>query len=141
MPYVEGFGTWPFGEEWLLEAIAVSYLPLLDLLERVNERHEGPIATVGITPVLADQLALAEIGERFLGFMNGTRVDCHRVDIAGLEEDGQHEAAEALRSSARDYEWAAAEFERRGGDLLGAFARLRDAGAIELWTSTATHAV
>ena len=20
MPYVEGFGTWPFGEEWLWEA-------------------------------------------------------------------------------------------------------------------------
>ena len=29
MPYVEGFGTWPFGEEWLWEAMAVSYLPLL----------------------------------------------------------------------------------------------------------------
>jgi len=28
MPYVEGFGTWPFGEEWLWEAIATSYLPL-----------------------------------------------------------------------------------------------------------------
>src|SRR6185295_11620266 len=38
MPYVEGFGTWPFGEEWLLEAIASSYLPLIDLLERRQER-------------------------------------------------------------------------------------------------------
>ncbi len=34
MPYVEGFGTWPFGEEWLWEAIAASYLPLLDVLDR-----------------------------------------------------------------------------------------------------------
>ena len=25
MPYVEGFGTWPFGEEWLWEAVATSY--------------------------------------------------------------------------------------------------------------------
>ena len=33
MPYVEGFGTWPFGEEWLWEAIAGSYLPLLDVLD------------------------------------------------------------------------------------------------------------
>ena len=24
MPYVEGFGTWPFGEEWLWEAMATS---------------------------------------------------------------------------------------------------------------------
>ena len=33
MPYVEGFGTWPFGEEWLWEAIATCYLPLLDMLD------------------------------------------------------------------------------------------------------------
>ena len=33
MPYVEGFGTWPFGEEWLWEAMATSYLPLLDVLD------------------------------------------------------------------------------------------------------------
>src|SRR5206468_11357712 len=48
MPYVEGFGTWPFGEEWLLEAIAASYLPLIDLLEREHERTAGAIATIGI---------------------------------------------------------------------------------------------
>ena len=29
MPYVEGFGTWPFGEEWLFDAVARSYLPVL----------------------------------------------------------------------------------------------------------------
>jgi 1,4-alpha-glucan branching enzyme len=141
MPYVEGFGTWPFGEEWLLEAIAVCYLPLIDLLEQAAERHGGPVATVGLTPVLADQLALPEVGERFLAFMNGTRVDCHRLDIAGLEEAGQTGAADALRASARDYEWAAKRFEQRDGDLLGAIAAVQDAGAIELWTSTATHAV
>ena len=38
MPYVEGFGTWPFGEEWLLEAMAASYLPLLGVLERHAEQ-------------------------------------------------------------------------------------------------------
>ena len=36
MPYVEGFGTWPFGEEWLFEAMATCYLPLLDVLERAR---------------------------------------------------------------------------------------------------------
>ena len=33
MPYVEGFGTWPFGEEWLFEAVATSYIPLLEVLD------------------------------------------------------------------------------------------------------------
>ena len=50
MPYVEGFGTWPFGEEWLWEAIATSYLPLLALLEG------GAPVTLSLTPVLCDQL-------------------------------------------------------------------------------------
>ncbi len=49
MPYVEGFGTWPFGEEWLWEAIAGCYVPLLDVLGR------API-TLSLTPVLCDQL-------------------------------------------------------------------------------------
>src|SRR5439155_9936515 len=43
--------------------------------------------------------------------------------------------------SARRYERAAESFERLGGDLVGALRRLCDAGLIELWTSTATHAV
>ena len=29
MPYVEGFGTYPFGEEWLFDAVIRSHLPLL----------------------------------------------------------------------------------------------------------------
>ena len=49
MPYVEGFGTWPFGEEWLWEAVACVYLPLLDVLD-------GAPVTLGLTPVLCDQL-------------------------------------------------------------------------------------
>jgi len=49
MPYVEGFGTWPFGEEWLWEGLASVYLPLLRAL------REAPV-TLGLTPVLCDQL-------------------------------------------------------------------------------------
>ena len=59
MPYVEGFGTWPFGEEWLWEAIVGSYLPLLDLLD------EGAPLTLSLTPVLCDQLEAPGVAERF----------------------------------------------------------------------------
>jgi 1,4-alpha-glucan branching enzyme len=141
MPYVEGFGTWPFGEEWLLEAIASSYLPLVEVLERHAARGVDGVATIGVTPVLADQLALPEVRERFIAFMRGTRRECHNEDAAGLERAGQHEAASALRLSGADYEHAADEFERRGGDVAGAFGALRDSGTVDLWASCATHAV
>ena len=48
MPYVEGFGDWPFGEEWLWRAVAESYLRVADVIE-------GKPVTLGVTPVLADQ--------------------------------------------------------------------------------------
>jgi 1,4-alpha-glucan branching enzyme len=141
MPYVEGFGTWPFGEEWLLEAIASVYLPLISTFERVADRGNDAIATVGVTPVLADQLALSEVGDRFLRFMRETRAECHRLDSEGLEQGGHREAAAALRLSAIDYEEAADRFESRSGNLLGALGALESGGVIELWASAATHAV
>ena len=53
MPYVEGFGTWPFGEEWLWEAIATCYLPLLDVLAPARAAdplaHAGPGRPAGAT--------------------------------------------------------------------------------------------
>ena len=57
MPYVEGFGTYPFGEEWLFDAFARSHLPVLDVAERL---------TMTVTPVLADQLEADGVGERML---------------------------------------------------------------------------
>ena len=56
------------------------------------------MATVGVTPVLADQLAVPELGERFLRFMRDVRRECHRQDSRGLDEAGQGDAADALRA-------------------------------------------
>ena len=77
MPYVEGFGTWPFGEEWLWEAAACCYLPLLDLLDAQPGR-----VTLSVTPVLADQLEAPGALERCAAFLDGIRVETHRRDIA-----------------------------------------------------------
>jgi 1,4-alpha-glucan branching enzyme len=133
MPYVEGFGTWPFGEEWLWEAVACVYLPLLDLLD------DAPV-TVGLTPVLCDQLEAmrAEPGERYLRFLREVRAAIHAEDAEGLEGGGEPELAAEVRRAAGDYVYAEEAFERRCRDLLGAFAALE---RVELWTSSATHAL
>ncbi len=131
MPYVEGFGTWPFGEEWLWEAIAGCYLPLLDLLDS----HE-PALTLSLTPVLADQLGAKGFADRFERFIDETRRFTHAEDAAGLRAGGHDGlAAELERAWSEDYEHVFGRFGERDGDLLAAFARhVR-------WTSSATHAV
>jgi len=131
MPYVEGFGTWPFGEEWLWEAVACVYLPLLDLLD-------GAPVTLGLTPVLCDQFEAmrGEAGERYLRFLREIRAPIHDEDAAGLDDSGEPELAAEVRRAAADYTRADARFEERGRDLVSAFAGL---GGVELWTSGATH--
>jgi 1,4-alpha-glucan branching enzyme len=124
MPYVEGFGTWPFGEEWLWEAIATSYMPLLDVLDT----HPGKV-TLSITPVLADQLEAPGALERCLRFLREIRPASH-----GLDAVDHPEAAAQIAYSAARYESAVESLERRG-DLLAAFA------PHVTWTSAATHAV
>jgi 1,4-alpha-glucan branching enzyme len=124
MPYVEGFDTWPFGEEWLWEAIATSYLPVLDVLSET-----GAPVTVSLTPVLCDQLAAPGAMDRCLAFLRDLRPESHRIDI----EEQPAELRPALERSARDYAWAAERLE--GLDLLAAFA------PHAAWTSSATHAV
>jgi len=129
MPYVEGFGTWPFGEEWLWEAIAGSYLPLLALLDA------GAPLTVSLTPVLCDQLQSPGWQERFAGFVEQVRRHTLEEDAAGMRRAGHEQLARELERSWGDYELALAELRRRDGDLLGAFAPHAQ------WTSAATHAV
>jgi len=138
MPYVEGFGTWPFGEEWLWEAVATVYLPLLDLLERA----QAPV-TVGLTPVLCDQLETlpGAAGARLRGFLGETRRVVHERDLKGFEDAGEPELAAEIRRAGGDYAGAMDRLEARGSDLVGAFARLAAGGPVELWTSAATHAL
>jgi 1,4-alpha-glucan branching enzyme len=133
MPYVEGFDTWPFGEEWLWEAVAGVYLPLLEVIG-------GAPVTLGLTPVLCDQFEAmrGDAGERYVRFMHEVRVPIHAEDALGLERGGEHGLADEVRRAAGDYEWAARRFEERSRDLLSAFAELE---GVELWTSAATHAV
>ncbi len=132
MPYVEGYGTWPFGEEWLWEAIATCYLPLLDLFEQ----RGGPTPlTLSLTPVLCDQLAAPGVPQRLGAFLREVRRETHALDVAGCRKAGREDYARELERAAGDYERALARVEALGEDLLSAFAPYAS------WTSSATHAV
>jgi 1,4-alpha-glucan branching enzyme len=128
MPYVEGFGTWPFGEEWLWEAIATSYVPLLDVL------GQAPI-TLSLTPVLCDQLEDAEAMSRCMEFLETIRPESHRLDVESFRARGQDGLADELERSAADYEAATTALAALPDGLLAAL------GGHASWTSSATHAV
>jgi 1,4-alpha-glucan branching enzyme len=129
MPYVEGYGTWPFGEEWLWEAMTSSYLPLLSLL------REGAPITLSLTPVLCDQLEAPGVPERFRAFLTDMRRTTHALDAEGSRAGGRADLADEIERAAGDYERALAAFDAIDADLVGGLA------PYAAWTSSATHAV
>jgi 1,4-alpha-glucan branching enzyme len=128
MPYVEGFGTYPFGEEWLFDAFARSYLPVLE--------HARDV-TMTVTPVLADQLEAEGVPERMEGFLRRFRLDAAERDAV----EAPAELRPAAEAEAERYRRALARFNELDGDLLAAFRAASDERDIVLLPSAATHAV
>ncbi len=128
MPYVEGFGTYPFGEEWLFDAVGRSYLPVLE---------QARDLTMSVTPVLADQLEAPGVGDRMAAFLR-------RYRLEAAERDAE-EAGGALRGAARHeadrYRSAVKRLEALGGDALDAFRLAAAERNVALLASAATHAV
>jgi 1,4-alpha-glucan branching enzyme len=128
MPYVEGFGTYPFGEEWLFDAVARSYIPLLD---RVRD------LTVTVTPVLADQLETSAVAERMKAFLRRYRLEAAERDAA----QSSPELRLAAAGEAERYRRALARLEELEGDVLAAFRLAAAQRNVVLLPSSATHAI
>ena len=97
LPYVRAHGMWPFGEETLYEAMAETYLPLIRVLERLRaEGVEAPF-TLGITPILAEQLADPRIKEGFWAYakdrLERAQGDYQRYRGTALEASARHQVA------------------------------------------------
>src|SRR5204862_4497661 len=108
MPYVEGFGTYPFGEEWLFDAVGRSHLPVL---ERAHD------LTMTVTPVLADQLEAPGVATRMEAFLRR-----HRLEAA--EQDARETALELRSAAATEadrYRRALDRLTAPGGDAPEAF--------------------
>jgi 1,4-alpha-glucan branching enzyme len=128
MPYVEGFGTYPFGEEWLFDAVIRSYLPVLEVAERL---------TMTVTPVLADQLEDPGVAERLRRFLVEWRIGAAEADAAEVPA----ECRDACEAELERYRRALELLEAAGGDPLRPFQDAAGEGRVALAASAATHAV
>ena len=70
IPYVLAHGRWPHGMDWLAEVAAETYVPLLDVLDRLVGEGISPRLTLGLTPVLCEQLADPTFQDEFLDYLD-----------------------------------------------------------------------
>ncbi len=136
LPWLAHHGAWPVGEEWLHQAWARSYLPVVEVLERLAAEGRTDLVTLGVTPVLGAQLDDAYVRREFhtwLGFWQARAEGLATQRDPALRELGSRE----FRASQHALE--AAEGAWSGG-LSPVLRPLLDAGALELLGGPATHA-
>ncbi|MBM4033387.1 MAG: DUF1957 domain-containing protein, partial [Planctomycetes bacterium] len=127
------------GTDWLNEATAECYVPLLNAFNRLADEGLSANVTMNITPILLEQLADEGFKDDFLAYCD------HRILFAEQNEKEFHDTGRRhLEGLAKmwlgHFEGVRNDFvERYGRNLVGAFRRLQDAGHIELMTCCATH--
>ncbi|WP_461022539.1 1,4-alpha-glucan branching protein domain-containing protein [Thalassiella azotivora] len=135
LPWLVHHGRWPVGEEWLHQAWAGCYVPLTQVLGRLSAAGHRDLLTLGVTPVLADQLddryAVRATAEwvadwRLRAHALAAHPDPRRRDLAVAEHRAATGVGAALAST-----WAG------GGTPV--LAGLAAAGAVELLAGPATH--
>ncbi|MFN8558652.1 MAG: 1,4-alpha-glucan branching protein domain-containing protein [Dehalococcoidia bacterium] len=139
LPYCRRAGRWPHGEEWIHEAASETYLPLLDALFGLRARNLPVRATIGLTPVLVEQLADPLVIANLEDFMT-ERQEFAEADIGRFDRAGEPERADIARWYADRYRHLLRLLtDDYGRTIVGAFKELQDAGVIEIATSAATH--
>jgi 1,4-alpha-glucan branching enzyme len=139
LPYVLRHGTWPHGEDWLYEAAAETYLPLLASIRECESLSGNPRLALGLTPVLLEQLAHDDFEEGFARYLEERRARAVS-DREEFERDGEEHFAGLAARWEEFYGNLAGQFEDVDRDIPRAFAELAQRGSVELLTSCATHA-
>jgi 1,4-alpha-glucan branching enzyme len=139
LPYVLHHGAYPHGEAWLFEAAAETYLPILELLQICDELKIRPAITIGLTPVLLEQLASSHFKNGFVGYLQERAARAAGDGSTFSAANEPHMVLLAGRWQAW-YRARLEQFESIDRNIPAQFGAAHHAGAISLLTSNATHA-
>lgn len=133
---------WPFGEESVYECMAESYIPLLNAIDDLYKEGIQAKLTIGLTPILAEQLNDPDLHAGFDKFLLA-RIEAAKQDdlrFAARSRSAHPDFHHLSRFYLNWFEQIRSDFhERWGRDIIGALRRFQDLGLIEVTTSAATH--
>ena len=138
LPYVVNHGTWPHGMEWLHEAAAETYLPLLRVLRNLERDGIPSNFNLNLSPILLEQLTHPVFLAEFPKYVT-RKIVAAREDEAYFIQAGEAHLAETARFWHRFFTQALDDFNALGGDIVSGFRSFNDAGLIDVITCCATH--
>jgi 1,4-alpha-glucan branching enzyme len=138
LPWVLHHGRWPHGSDWLCEAAVDTYLPLLEALDRLAGAGTPAPFTIGVTPVLANQLAHPAFVTELQRFFAQRLEACDEAARA-FAASGERGLVPTTQFWHARFARLHRVFERLDGGIVGTLARHARAGRVELISSAATH--
>lgn len=138
LPYVLSHGRWPHGTDWLCEAAAETYLPILKAVNELVIEGFQPKLTIGLSPVLCEQLADQSFKEEFVDYLK-QKIEAAEHDIEEFTKYEQEGMLTNARFWVKFYQDALDHFNRINQDILPEFKKLQDNGYLEIITCGATH--
>ena len=139
LPYVIAHGRWPHGMDWLNEASAESYIPLLNILNELVEEGYSPKLTIGISPVLIEQLADESFKSEFSSYLH-QKIEAAEQNIDEFQRYSRKNLLNLALMWKDHYQRIKSDFENKyNRDLVDSFKKLQDNGYIEIITCAATH--
>jgi 1,4-alpha-glucan branching enzyme len=139
LPFVIGHGMWPHGMDWLNEAAAETYVPLVEMLERLRGDGIKAGLTMGVTPVLTEQLADERFKQGFDSYLE-MKIEAAAENAASFASTGNRRKQALADEWRAFYERVRDDFDNRfGRDIVGRLGSLQDDGCIEIITCAATH--
>jgi 1,4-alpha-glucan branching enzyme len=125
--------------DWLNEAAVETYIPLLQAFEQLESEGIAPNVTIGISPVLCEQLTDPLFKEEFKSYL-AMKVEAARLDQSAFNKIGDERMVRLAIYWEQFYSEAADAFvSRYNRDILSAFRRLQDNNQLEIITCGATH--
>lgn len=140
IPYVKRQGRWPFGEVWLYESMAETYIPMLQSWRRMWEEGLKVPVTLSLSPTLLEQLSSKYIQEEFISYLK------ERENLAAEEERCFLAAAKPEMARLASFYYNFYRDIRRdftvemNKDIVGMVRQMQKEGEIEIITTAATHA-
>jgi 1,4-alpha-glucan branching enzyme len=139
LPWVLGHGRWPHGTDWLNEAVAECYIPLLQQLFDLTSKGYHPHLTIGLTPILQEQLRSNVFPSEFQFYLDN-KITAAEDDSKEFSHKGQSTLYAVAQMWHAFYINIKEEFNGSlRGDIISGFKKLQDNGYLEIITSAATH--
>lgn len=140
LPWVLHHGNWPHGQDWLTEAVAECYIPLLNVFNDLLQEGITAKVTLDISPILCEQLEHPDFKNIFIKYCD-EKIESARQDEIDFTSWGYDPHHIYLTRYWQD--WYAKRkndfINRYDHSIINALKELQDKEVIEMMTCGATH--